>query len=201
MSSVKTIAERVLDQTSGGRSNQDGWDLRTVMMYVGNLRDQLMPQMLREKFKEDAYGYIDPTLFVDYEADIRFDSSRELYYADLPARFVNLPFGMGVWSVSPLKDQINQYVPIMNGTQGIIDLVMFDMSHTYYIQGSRIYFNQEEDTDSKLLVKLIPAYTVGEENNDLEVPSDIEFQIMDEMVKRYSLRSPTDTANDGRNIN
>lgn len=200
MPTIKTIAEIVLDRINGGRSTQDTWDLRTVMHDVGGMRDLYLPNNIRDKFKDEANGSVPSELIEQFpNIAIKYNESLARYYSELPSQFVNLPFEMGVWSVSPMQNQANPYVPVSPAWVSTGDPVVYDISHVYWVQKDKIWYGQWEDTGMTVLMELVPAFTTNPLNEDLEVPSDIAFQIQDELIKRYSQPMRIDSANDGRN--
>lgn len=111
----------------------------------------------------------------------------------LPVMPVSLPRGMGVFEVSPYEDFRTLYIPILAGqsellqSQALIsDLlgqVGFEVYKDKIITTKDVTINNITELYMRLVVMDISQYDYWD---TLPIPSDMETDIVDELIKRFS---------------
>jgi len=119
------------------------------------------------------------------------DTNKSLYYSTIPATTVTLPYDMGVYQISRMKDQKDAFVPLQNGFSALFEgLKSFKLEGRigYYLEGDRIYYENMDVKNkvSTVLMKLIaPIGSVSEEDN-INIPDDIQSEIVTMTVQLYA---------------
>jgi len=118
------------------------------------------------------------------------DTNKSLYYSEIPATTVTLPYDMGVYQISRMKDQKDVFVPLQNGFSALFNgLKSFKLEGRigYYLEGDRIYYENMDIKNkvSTVLMKLIaPIGSVSEEDS-INIPDDIQSEIVTMTVQLY----------------
>lgn len=99
--------------SSFDRSRAEQVDERDVIL--------LIDQFVNEKAQEDYFANLklckdkspNPSnLTVFKNVEVKYDADTDRTYCDLPAAYIQLPDDKGLYSISPMKDMINQFIAI-----------------------------------------------------------------------------------------
>lgn len=122
---------------------------------------------------------------------VKKDTSKALYYADLPATTITLPYDMGVFQVSTMTDQSNAFVPLPNGFMPLfygLDSSTLEGRIGYFVEDNRIYFPNmnAKNKVTKVLMKLVaPLGGIGDED-EINIPDDVQLEIVKIVIQMYA---------------
>lgn len=198
-----TIAEQAMRILSGGHLKPDrNLDIREIMIYIDNLRDELVKTSVYTLMKEGEYD-IDSDFLTTYEdVQVLNDASKALKYITLPASRIALPKDMGLYQISPMKNQADAFIPIKPGQLWMYrdTPVINNEINTYYFPvGNKVYFkNIDLSISEVLLVMAASSKSIGQDA-ELPIPPDYERTMVDAIVERFGVTKqiPHDEVEDG----
>lgn len=114
---------------------------------------------------------------------VQFDSNKNQYYCELPNKVISLPSQSGVYQVSTMKDQSKLILACSPSVE-----FLYSSDINAILQGNVGYYNQQNklylvnyesltDTDT-LLLKLVVDRSVFDDEEDYQVPPDMEALIL-----------------------
>ena len=122
------------------------------------------------------------------------DTSRNEYKLSITESWVTLPNGHGMFQISPMKDQKEVYVPMQNGTLGLmagLDIACLEGQIGYYVENNNVYFvNGTKTAERKLLVKIISS------SEESVVSDELSAMVIDSSYEILKKRLPADNIND-----
>ena len=197
------VAEQAQRIIQGGNVNND------VQVSISELEifvDQAFGKFIKMSYFENrAEGEhaINGTFVYSYKASVKCDTDRDKYYSPIPSSYVNLPNGMGIYSVSPLKDEFNTYIPLPNSfaslTRGTA-VQSLENNKGYMIENTRLYLFgvNKEDVPAHLLIKLVGGIQNYKNEDNVDIPLDMQSDLVKMTVELYmTMRQvPKDVIND-----
>lgn len=125
--------------------------------------------------------------------DILLDSSKDLYYSIIPSTFLgNIPHEMGIPHVSYMQSLTKPFIRLTNGMPALFQGLQssnFDGYDNFYVENNRIYLPSIDTSTSctaKLLIKLVVALEGLDEQTEISIPPDLQYDIVNLAVKMYS---------------
>ena len=119
------------------------------------------------------------------------DVDKSLFYSELPSTMISLPYDMGVYQISRVKDQKNAFVPLQNGFSALFDGLKSSKLEGrigYYLENDRVYYENMDilnKVDTVLIKLVVPLGSVGDED-DINVPDDMQMRIVGAVVQLYA---------------
>ena len=114
----------------------------------------------------------------------------------LPVHPISLPRNMGVWSVSPIGDGDQQYIPIQSGQYSLVNsqdvLQYLDNQVGYYVDGRYIIFTKDitaspfNVTSLKVRLLVVDATVLGPYDY-VPLPADMEDMVIKDVLKTLSV--------------
>jgi hypothetical protein len=147
------------------------------------------------------YGQLDAYRKSYKNVVVECDTDRDEYYSILPVNIISLPKNRGIF-VSPMKDQINQFVDRENNTADIyseLEVGMLPDMITYYRENSKLFYDSrmsEELADNGLLMKLIPTFSSWDDTDELPLPAGKDLEIMTRVLDLLMRKPNEDLKND-----
>ena len=186
------LAEQALRIISGGTPTNDAQvTMQEVMIGVS----QAFGSVVRNNYFEGkAIGepMVNGNFVYTFEdVDIKRDNSKSLYYSILPATTITLPYDMGVFQVSKMKDQNHAFVPLPNGFMPLfygLDSSTLEGRIGYFVEDGRIYFPNmnAKNKVEKVLMKLVaPLGGIGDED-EVNIPDDMQLEIVKIVTQMYA---------------
>lgn len=153
---------------------------------------------------EEGWGEIDGAFIYTFKnISVAKDDDMDAYFAPLPSSYPDLLYGMGIKQVSPSKEPKTFYVPVKNGFEGLykdLGAEKLEGSIGYYPENFRIYFVNMDGSNNppSVLIKITLPLDGIAPNTQVNIPSDIQAEVIEEVVAMYSQKLPAD---DTKNAN
>ena len=183
------IAEQALRIINGGTETPDTEVLQEeLIIYVDQAFGKFMKMSYFEN-KADGQSHVNGGFLYPFTEDVKFDTLRKKYYAKISSAYVSLPSGVGIYSVSPIEDEFNTFVPLntmfLSQSRGL-DVSCLEGRKGYYEEGTRIYLtNLPVDYEaSSILIKLVGGIQ-GEIDPDVNIPIDMQGELVTLTVQLY----------------
>jgi len=197
------VAEQAQRIIQGGDVNND------VQVSISELEifvDQAFGKFIKMSYFEnrsDGEHAINGSFIYSYKTNVKCDKDRDKHYAVIPSSYVNLPNGMGIYSVSPLKDEFNTYIPLPTAfaslTRGTA-VQSLENNKGYIVENTRIYLFgvNNEEVPAHLLIKLVGGIQSSSSEDNVDMPLDIQSDLVKMTVELYmTMRQvPKDVIND-----
>jgi len=204
MATTKAIlAEQVMRFLAGGNLKPDrNIDIREVMLYVDQCRDDMCRQSVFESIKRGEYD-IDADFLTYYDSvTIETDSVRAMKYITLPAARVSLPKDMGIYQISPAENQADLFIPIKAGQLWMYrdtQTFLAELNTYYFSVGNKVYFSNIDDAITEVMLVLVAASSSFSQDAVYPIPSDYEKIIIDTVLERFGVHKqiPHDEIEDG----
>lgn len=186
------LAEQAQRILSGGTPTDDSQISIQELMIATT---QVFSSVVRADFFESkAIG--EPHLngnFIYSFSDITVnkDVDKSLFYSELPSTMISLPYDMGVYQISRVKDQKNAFVPLQNGFSALFDGLKSSKLEGrigYYLENDRVYYENMDilnKVDTVLIKLVVPLGSVGDED-DINVPDDMQMRIVGAVIQLYA---------------
>jgi len=204
MATKKQIAEQAMRILAGGHLKPDrNLDIREMMLALDQLRDSAVSIHTLNNIKAGEYGVDADFLSVHDNVAVSADTSHGLRYITLPGSPISLPHDMGIYQISPMKNQEDVYHRIAAGALAIYKRKqsLTNQVNTYYWNiGTKVYFkNLDISVDSLLLIMAKSSKDILE-TETYPVPPDVEIDLLQRLVEMFSMTKqiPHDEVEDGQ---
>jgi hypothetical protein len=191
----KDIAFTIL-KSVGGFSDDSDNDIREIYFHLDSIGDKVRYDMILEGMNSNTID-ISSYLKIYKSVPTLFDSELDLYYSTLPASPINLPFGKGLWFISPMKDQNSPYIPRRSSAVQLTSVLGYSRMqgrNSYWREDGRVwYVNKPVES---VLMKLIPVGENVEEDDTYPAPENIVAVIVEAVIARMKGKLPPDYLND-----
>src|SRR3990167_3674393 len=120
----------------------------------------------------------------------------------MPSTTIVLPYEMGVYQISPMKNQGDFYIPLRNGFNALmqgLEVGRLEGRFGYYIEGKRIYYTFKPiDAPDSVMMKMVVALDNITGDDIIFMPKDMELAIVQQAIQLYtvSLQIKPDNTND-----
>jgi hypothetical protein len=199
MATKKQLSEQAMRIIAGGHRKPDNpIDIREVMLHCDQIRDELV------RISTQATKSVDAAYISYYDnVTVNVDSLKLLRYIDLPGNPMSLPDDMGIYSISPMGDTDNQYIPLPPSSTWLYKDTQANLSTNitkYWNVGGKIYFKNIDPTISTVLVGLAASSKDILENANYPVPPDVEKEIVRQLVQMFGIeqQAPHDETENGQ---
>jgi hypothetical protein len=203
---IGRLTEQIQKILQGGRPNGDS---RTtddeVKLLVAQVANQLLKiDRLNTNFAEG--DYFPPFACIATYDNIAVETYKGKSRALLPAFPMNLPHGMGIWTVSPTDDLDDLFIPLPTGMWAMlksIDVVdELNDKIGYEPDGHYIVFTKDitaaPTSIDEVCVRLVTIEPGKLDDYDiLPVPADMEAQIIAGVLQILGVEKPKDDTVDG----
>jgi len=207
MSTTKyKLADQALRILSGGAiQNATETQVREMMIAVSQARDYIVRQemwmLINQADNFDVPGeYI--TTYDDIE--VKNDEKHKIMWSKLPAKYLNLPRNMGVYSVSLTEDLWNAFIPVSPNFRSLyngLGASCLEDRIGYWVERGKIYFQGMDQSDNigKVSIKLIVSSSeIDDEDEVFPIPADKEMEVIKLALEMYGVQKqiPKDQIND-----
>jgi hypothetical protein len=205
MSTTKyKLADQALRILSGGDiTNATDTQIREMMVAVSQARDFLVRQDVWNLIQGVDSFDIPGEYITTYEVEVKYDEKYDIMYSKLPAKYLNLPRNLGVYSVSLAKDMWNAFIPVSPnfrslyrglGASGLEDRI------GYWISDRKVYFQGMDQSDNigNVSMRLIVASNeIDDEDEVFPIPADKELEVVKLAIDLYAPQkaAPSDEIN------
>lgn len=219
--SKKKIAEQALMIISGGMPTRDSAiHIQEILIAV----EQAFATVVKGSWfqnKNEGISELNGTYVYTFKNQLILkDDDLNQWYTDLPASYIDLPHEIGIQTVAFMPIPRTNTQPVSQGSQddaivrvpnGFLsltrDLEVAGLSGRigYYVEGTRIYYVNMNTSNygSKVMIKLNVSLDGIDEDELINIPPEIQKQIVDMVVERYMTEqvAPKDILNDNNKVN
>jgi hypothetical protein len=201
MSSLSVISEQIL-MILGKTTDDSDIDQREIKLNVKQAAARSIRMRWFEGKNFEGVGEVDGSVVNRFNnQSVLQDSDTEEYYTLMPADPVDIPGGVGIRRVSPMKDLNKSYRPVPDGFCGLYEgLEGFSLEGNigFYIEGKRIYYvgMKSGKAPEKVRVTMVLGIDSLDENQEINIPPDMEAEIIQYVVQLYSAYRKDDEVND-----
>ena len=125
--------------------------------------------------------------------DILKDTNKNLYYSVIPSTFLgNIPHEMGIPHVSYQQSYDKPFIRLTNGQPALfrgLQSSNFEGNDTFFVENDKIYLptiNISTSCTAKLLIKLVVALEGLDDETEISIPPDLQWEIVSNAVSLYS---------------
>lgn len=132
--------------------------------------------------------------------DVKFDSDRDEFYSDLPARLVAMDEVAGLRTVSPMKDRKTEFLIDRIGSAAMYDGLEAGLSQltSIYLEGNKIFYDHlDSDNIKKVLIRMVADVDTLAANVPIPIPANKERALVDQVLEL--LDEPKQTPQDKHN--
>src|SRR3990167_3088908 len=190
LTSKYRIAEQAQRIIVGGKPTADvEVSVRELIIFVG----QAFAKIVSRKFfemKNEGESLVNGNFIYSFEGTVKKDTAKDLFYSELPATSVVLPYDMEVQQVSRIKDQASPFIPVNNGFIGLyegLESGNLEGRIGYFVENGRIYYvnmYQRNKVDN-VLMKLVAPIGAVEDEDDINISDEIQLEIVMMAVQLY----------------
>lgn len=185
MTSIYKISEKIIRILGKGEFQEISSAVRDSIATA--VRNYFFSNKSQEGVSEIEGSFIIP--FNNIVPDI--DEYNDMYYVTIPSRYANLPYSMGIVSVSYQKSQNKGFVRIDVGALPLyMGLQAFAMggNQIYYVEGPKAYFPVMDKSNAAkgISMKLAGAFDQIDDGTDINISPDVEEMIVQMVVKKQS---------------
>lgn len=198
-----TIAEQAMRILSGGHLKPDrNIDIREVMMYLDELRDEAAKLSFYSTLKNGMYEIDAEYLSYFPNVAVAHDNVKDVDYITLPASRISLPKDMGLYLITPMQNQAGAFIPIAQGQQWMYKNTATIKNETntfYYPVGNIVNFINLDPAVSEVLVTMLASSKSLSQDATFPIPPDMEKAMVDALVERFAAQKqiPHDEVEDG----
>lgn len=155
-------------------------------------------------------GMLDTRWLTDFEdVPILTDTAKKLKYSDIPANYISLPDGMGLYHISTMLDQEAKFKmvqPTFNAMYKGMEAKNLYGYVGYWVEGQRIYYTSQFTglgyACEAVLIKLVCSFDGYGDYDTIFIDEAIKFKIINTLVSFYNgeLAKYKDSVNDNRYI-
>lgn len=184
-------AEAVLRKLSGGDINPSGGGvlMADILLILEPMRAKLIYGFyFAERNVEGDIG-IDDGFIDTFVEPVLYDSTRKVYYTDLPIAPIELPRNIGIYMVRPTQDEFDQYIPLSNGFSALMNGLQANTllgQKGYYQEGQRIIYRNinASNAPADILLKIVGVNNLNlKDNSVIKVPKSMELDLIDMCYK------------------
>jgi len=204
MSTKKQIAEQAMRIISGGHLKPDRTiDIREVMMALDQLRDARVRIDTLNNVKMGEYS-VDSDYMTFYESvSVSTDAVKSLKYVTLPAAHLSLPYGLGIYQITPIGDMEDAWKIISAGEVGLLEgspALEHELNVYCWAVGDKIYFKNIDPSIAEVTLLLVVTSSEIAEGATFPVPPDVEAELLQQLVQLFSVMQqvPHDELEDGQ---
>lgn len=190
------LAEQIIKILEGRLSKDMKYSFREVELMV---EQELALQIKINLFSNYKVGEaINPGQYlVTFEdVPVKRSESRNRDYIDIPARFVDLPGGKGLWSIGAMGNDYNKFIPLKAGSANfttIYQVPFLQDNVGYEVEGMRAMFTKDlinAGIDS-CLVQLVATNTP-----EINITSDMDMMVIKGVLEILGIEKQSDKVND-----
>jgi hypothetical protein len=194
MSTTKyKLADQALRILSGGEiQNSSDTQIREMMLAVSQARDYLVRQEVWALIQQADSFDIPGEYITTYEMEVKKDKKYDIMYSKLPAKYLNLPRNLGVYSVSLVEDLWNAFIPVSPNFRSLyngLGASCLESRIGYWVERNKVYYQGMDSSDNigEVSIKLIVASNeIDDEDEVFPIPADKEMEVIKLALDLYT---------------
>jgi len=193
MTSKAQLAEQAQKILVGGKVSPDEQvSIQQLVLCV----QQAFATIVRLNFfegKAEGENYVDGAFIYTFpKVAVEKDCETNMYYSVLPSSTITLPNETGIFHISLRKEQTKPFVRVPNGYVGLMSGLLVEAMEgfrTFFQEGTRIYYPTIKASDGvkEVLMKLVVGIDNIDDDEQLNIPKDLQLQIVNMAVELYSM--------------
>lgn len=202
------IAEQIQRMISGGQPTTDtAVKIQELIIAVQQSFAYAVKMNLFENRREGEYDVNGAFIFTFDDVPVLYDTTKNLYYSELPTTYVALPNEMGIVQVSSMKSQFKGFVRVNpNFLSQSFGLKIAGLlgNKGYWAENNKLYYVNMDKVNSndKVLLKLVVGLDGIDPYEDvIGLPPEIQDQIISAVYQKYinvEVNVPEDTLNNNK---
>lgn len=205
LTSKSKIAEQIQMMLSGGNVSQDfRWDIRFIILNV----EQVFAQIMRFRYfqsKAEDSNDINGDLIYPLTLPVEVDEKTKRLYSDVPSGNIDLPNGVVIRHISKLEDQDYPFVPVsVNFGSLYRNRESSNLAGRigFYVEGDKIFYlnMSKENKPDEVFVRVVLPLSAIDEDEEINIPSDIEGEIVMRVMALLNPPVPQDNTNDSKDL-
>jgi len=201
-SGVARIAEQVR-RILGKRDADSDIDERELQLAVR----QAISYIVRMRFWESKgqdYPEVPESLIMTYQ-NLKIESDALGLFTTLPSRVIDLPYGMGIKLVAAQSNPQCGFFRQPNGFNSIscgLESNCVPGQNYYFQDGNKLRYPNlgHEDNPGEIFIRLVAPAEDIENEDELQIPPDMESDVLDRVLAVYGAFRPQDEVNDQDDI-
>lgn len=164
--------------------SESKYDIREIAIAVEQASAKLIRLRTFEEWRTGESNSLGQYLATFTGEEIKRDTTRNLSYVDIPAKFISLPKGRGVHSIGPEGNEFVKYIPIDAGALNGFNIrqAPFLQGNTgFWLEGMKALFSNE--ISGNAVIKLITGS---------DLVADMESDIVTQVYSLYRTEKPED---------
>jgi len=127
------------------------------------------------------------------------DEDTGRYYSEIPSSYLSLPHELGIRMVAEMKGDSQPFIRVpltyLALTRNLTSITNMGRSG-FYVEGKNIYFVNYNKAE-KVMFKLAIALEETDADDEIQIPPDIQSQIIDKVLTKYGYTKqiPIDNTN------
>jgi len=204
MATKRQIAEQAMRILSGGNPKPDNpWDIREFMLVLDQLRDYRCRIDTFNNVKMGEYRVDEDYLSFYESVSVSTDAVKSLKYITLPADPISLPYGLGLYQITPIGDMEDAYIIIPAGSAAIYSgtqALEHELKVFCWQVGGIVYFKNIDAAVSEVTVLMAASSKSITESATYPVPPDVEAELLQQLVQTFDpmRQIPHDEMDDGK---
>jgi len=201
--SKKQIAEQAMRILSGGHLKPDRTiDIREVMLNLDQVRDELVRESTKNNIKLGAYKVDDDYLTFTDVLTVSAAGVNGLKFITITTDIISLPFGLGLYQVSPIDDLENIFHITEPGAVGMYSgsqaLENSGIVYCWKI-GDVVYFKNLPAAITEVVAMIAASSREIGELDSFPVPPDVEDLLLKRLLATFGIeqQQPHDEIEDG----
>lgn len=192
-------AQRII--LGGATTNDTEVRLDELIIYV----DQAFGNFITKSYfenKAEGQSYVDGAFIYTFIVDVKKDELRNKFFAKIPSSYVNLPHGVGLYSVSPIDDEFSSFISLNPNFMALskgLEVGNIEGRKGYFVENTKMFFYniKSDDCLEKVIIKLVGGIQ-SDEDTEVEIPLNMQADLVSMTVQLYQIQqgSPKDELND-----
>lgn len=200
MTTFETIAEQVY-RLLGVHTDESKLKRQEVIVACKQAASILARRRFSEYQATDVAEIAGGLIVTFKDIAVDYDEDREEFYASLPASITWFPYQQGISQVSPSKYPKTAYIPVVPGFNSLyegLESANLQTRNGYYIENDKIYLVNTTymNNPESLIIKIPLGYDGLEVDQPVNIPPDLQSEIINYVFAQYSPRRPEDNTND-----
>lgn len=201
------LAEQAMRKNAGGNISDDyRFDIREVVLMVRQVFAGVMRIRYFQNKAEDNSDINGDLIYSFKNIEVKEESDTGRLYSDIPRGSIDLPNGVVVRHISPMKELNKPFVPVANSFSSLyrgLGAANLQGRIGFYLENGKAFYENlcPKDQLKEVFVKVVLPLDSIDEDDEINIPDDIQLEVVTRVVEMMQPTNPKDNTNDSRDIN
>lgn len=206
MRNRRQLAEVIIGRLNGGVLNRDSKiTIRDAMFALDQARDEAIKVNFNMNYKEFGDWDVVFEILSEHVVTSKYNETKKIWYVDLPSTVIDLYEGRGVYHVSRIGEESNDFIPMKSGDISLfsgLEASAREGKKGYVPRGTILELHGVSDEDS-ILLRLIVTSENLEDWADYELPGSLGKTVVEAAIVSLGGQAqiPADENNDNIQLN